>query len=61
MVNNKRQNVQVKNFDFIFCDFIKHPIASIIRDNIREVVSITNIILKLAKKMKDTMFWKLFI
>ena len=28
----------IKNFDFIFCDFIKHPIASIIRENIRLIV-----------------------
>lgn len=46
----------IKNFDFIFCDFIKHPIASIIKDNISNIVSSITITLKLTKKMEDTMF-----
>ena len=51
----------IKNFDFIFCDFIKHPIASIIRENIRLIVKKISINLKLAKKMENNTFSKLFI
>ena len=50
-----------KNFDFIFCDFIKHPIASIIKENINNPTRITKITLKPTKKMEDTIFVKLFI
>ena len=46
----------IKNFDFIFCDFIKHPIASIINENNNDIVRNIKIILKLAKKMEDTIF-----
>ena len=51
----------IKNFDFIFCDFIKHPIASKIKDVINNIVSVIIIVLKLTKKMEDTMPSKLFI
>ena len=51
----------IKNFDFIFCDFINHPIASIIRENIRLIVKKISINLKLAKKMENNTFSKLFM
>ena len=51
----------IKNFDFIFCDFIKHPIASIIKENIKLIVKKISINLKLAKKMENKTFSKLFI
>ena len=53
---NNKLGTTIKNFDFIFCDFIKHPIASIIKDNISNIVSSITITLKLTKKMEDTMF-----
>lgn len=56
-----REGTTFKNFDFIFCDFIKHPNASIISDNTIPATSIITIILKLAKKMEDTILLKLFI
>lgn len=56
MFPNNKQSVEVKNFDFIFCDFIKHPIESIISENINNDTSIINITLKPTKKMEDTIF-----
>ena len=56
MLNNSNVGTAIKNFDLIFCDFIKHPIASIINDNISKITSMINIILKLTKKMEDTIF-----
>ena len=56
-----REGTTFKNFDFIFCDFIKHPIASIIKENINNPTRITKITLKPTKKMEDTIFVKLFI
>lgn len=56
MFPNSKPIVEVKNFDFIFCDFIKHPIASRISENINSITSIINITLKLTKKMEDTIF-----
>ena len=50
-----------KNFDFIVCDFIRHPIASIIKDNISNIVRIIMITLKPTKKMYDATSPKLFI
>ena len=61
MFPNSKDSVEVKNLDFIFCEFIKHPIASIIRENINNITSIINITLKPTKEMLDTIFWKLFI
>lgn len=56
MFPNSKDSVEVKNLDFIFCDFIKHPIASIIRENINNITSIINITLKPTKEMLDTIF-----
>ena len=50
-----------RNLDFIFCDFIKHPMASIIKENISNIVSIINIILKPPNRMEDAILSKLFI
>ena len=58
---NNKLGTTIKNFDFIFCDFIKHPIASIIKEIISIIVSNTIITLKLTKKMEDITFSKLFI
>lgn len=60
MIPINKLGITIKNFDFIFCDFIKHPIASIIKDIISIIASIIIITLKLTKKMEDTMFSKLF-
>ena len=51
----------IKNFDFIFCDFIKHPIASRIRDNINKITRIINITLNPTNRMVDTILLKLYI
>ena len=61
MFINNRLGTTTKNFDFIFCDFIKHPIASKIKDIINKIVSVMIIVLKLTKKMEDTILSKLFI
>ena len=58
---SNKQGATIKNFDFIFCDFIKHPKASNNKDNISHVTSTTAITLKLTKKMEDTIFSKLLI
>ena len=58
---NNKLGTTIKNFDFSFCDFIKHPIASIIKEIISIIVSNTIITLKLTKKMEDITFSKLFI
>lgn len=50
-----------RNLDFIFCDFIKHPTASIIKENTSNIARIITITLKLTKKMEDTTFSKLSI
>ena len=51
----------IKNFDFIFCDFIKHPIASNIRDIISKDTNIIKVILKPINRVEDTIFSILFI
>ena len=51
----------IKNFDLIFWDFIKHPIASRIKDKINKVTNKIIIPLKLTKKKLDMIFWRLFI
>lgn len=48
-----------KNFDFIFCDFIKHPIASIINDNISKLTNTIKVILKAINRVDETIFSKL--
>ncbi len=50
-----------RNLDFIFCDFIKHPMASIMKENISNIVSIITIILKPPNRMEDAILSKLFI
>ena len=59
-INNKL-GTAIKNLDFIFCDFIKHPIARNIKDNISKTTRTIDITLKLIKKMIDITFSKLFI
>lgn len=61
IVPSNKQGTVIKNFDFIFCDFIKHPIASIIKEKISKDTSKITIPLKLTKKMEDTIFSKLLI
>ena len=51
----------IKNFDFIFCDFIKHPIPSIISEKISNIVRNITIHLKLINSMLDIVFSKLVI
>ena len=58
---NNIVGVAIKNFDFSFCDFIKHPIASINNENINAIVRIIRTILKIKKNAVDTTFSKLFI
>lgn len=50
-----------KNLLFIFCDFIKHPIANKIKDNIKITIRLAKIAIKPIKKIEDTIFSKLFI
>ena len=59
--NNNTLGTTTKNFDFIFCDFIKQPIISSTSDNISNTTHIINITLKLIKKMNTIVFSKLFI
>lgn len=56
IVPSNKLGATIKNFDFIFCDFIKHPIASIIKENTSNIVSVITITLKLTKKMEDITF-----
>lgn len=51
----------IKNLDFNFCDFIKHPIASKIKDKISKVTNIIKVILKTMNRVDETIFSKLFI
>ena len=44
------------NLDLIFCDFIKHPIASIISAKISNIVRTTTITIKLVNRMVDNIF-----
>ena len=46
----------IKNFDFSFCDFIKHPIASKISDNISKLTNIIKVILKTINRVDETIF-----
>lgn len=50
-----------KNLLFIFCDFIKQPIANIISDNIKIDVRLIKIAINPTRKTEDTIFSKLFI
>lgn len=64
MKNRKPNNivgVAIKNFDFSFWDFIKHPIASINKENINAIVRIIMTILNIKKNVVDTTLSKLFI
>ena len=55
------EGITIKNFDFSFCDFIKHPIASIINDNINKMTNTIKVILKTINRVDETIFSKLFI
>ena len=61
IVPSNKLGTTTKNFDFIFCDFIKHPIASIIKEKISNIVRNITITLKLTNKIEDTICSKLFI
>ena len=61
MIPINKLGITIKNFDFIFCDFIKHPIASRIRDNINKITRIINITLNPTNRMVDTILLKLYI
>ena len=50
-----------RNFDLIFCDFIKHPTASMDKEKISNIARSITIILKLTNRTLDTIFSKLFI
>lgn len=50
-----------KNLLFIFCDFIKHPIISIISDNTSKATRKIKTILKVVYKVKDIIFSKSLI
>lgn len=56
-----RPGTTIKNFDFSFCDFIKHPTANKISDNISKLTNIIKVILKTINKVDETIFSKLFI
>ena len=45
-----------RNFDFIFCDFIKHPIANITNDNINNTTNTIRETLNITNRVEDTMF-----
>lgn len=57
----RREGTTFKNFDFIFCDFIKHPTANKISDNISNTTNTIRVILNAINRMVDTIFSKLFI
>ncbi len=56
-----RLGTTIKNFDFSFCDFIKHPIANKISDKISSETNIIRVILNTTNRAEDTIFSKLFI
>ena len=57
----KRLGTTNRNLDFIFCDFIKHPIASIIKDKISNTARIITITLNPTNRMVDNIFSILLI
>ena len=68
MVINKKSTIPInrpgttiKNFDFSFCDFIKHPMASKIKDNISKLTNTISVILNTINRVDETIFSKLFI
>lgn len=46
----------IKNFDFIFCDFIKHPMDSRIKDNIKTITKVINTNLNPKNRAEDIIF-----
>ncbi len=56
-----RPGTTIKNFDFSFCDFIKHPTANKIKDNINKLTNTISVILKATNRVDETIFSKLFI
>ncbi len=60
-VPTSKLGTAIKNLDFSFCDFIKHPIASKISDRISKQTNIIKVILKAMNRIDETIFSKLFI